>query len=113
MDEEADDFEYQVSQFIMQLLALIGVEDDYPTYKRNKISNLAEQTQMVLSAAEYLDEETVLNKLPFITVDEVQDILKRKDSEDMDRFGNLKANNNPFVEDEENPEEEENEAEKA
>ena len=93
LDEEADDFEYQVTQFIMQLLELIGIQDDYPSYKRNKISNQKEQTDMVLSASQYLDEETILNKLPFITVDEVQEILKRKDAEDMDRFGTLKAGN--------------------
>ena len=44
---------------------------------------------MVLSASEYLDEETILKKLPFITVDEVKDILSRKDAEDMDRFGTI------------------------
>ena len=106
MDEEADDFEYQITQFILSLLDLIGIEDEYPTFKRNKISNLTEQTNMVLSAADYLDEETVLNHLPFITVDEVQDILARKDSEDMERFGT----NTPqgF----ENPEDEETPAEK-
>lgn len=88
LDEEADDLDFQVTEFIQQLLSLIGI-DDYPTYKRNRVSNSKEQTDMILSAAEYLDEETVLNKLPFITVDEVQEILKRKDSEDMTRFGTL------------------------
>lgn len=85
LDEEADDLEYEVTQFITQLLALIGI-DDYPTYKRNKISNQSEQTAMVLSASEYLDDETILNKLPFITVDEVQEILKRKQVENENRL---------------------------
>lgn len=87
MDEEADEFEYEVSAFIYKLLGLLGIEDD-PTYKRNKISNQTEQTQMVLSASDYLDEETVLNKLPFITVDEVEKILKQKDAEDASTFIN-------------------------
>lgn len=81
IDEEADDLEYQVSLFITQLLDLVGIEDDYPTYKRNRIANQKEQTDMVLSAADYLDEETVLKHLPFITVDEVQDILEKKQEE--------------------------------
>lgn len=85
MDEEADDFEFQVSSFIKQLLKLIGIEDE-PLYKRNRISNMTEQTNMILSASEYLDQETILNKLPFVTVDEVDEILKRRDAEDMDRF---------------------------
>ena len=85
MDEEADDFEYQVVDFVQQLLKLMGTEDT-PIFKRNRISNEAEQTNMVLSAAEYLDTETILNKLPFITVDEVYNILAKIDQEAADRF---------------------------
>lgn len=86
LDEEADDLEFQVTKFIQQLLTLVGIKDEYPTYKRNRISNQAQQTSMVLSAAEYLDPQTVLQHLPFITVDEVEDILKRKEEEQMQRI---------------------------
>ena len=41
---------------------------------------------MVLMAATYLDDETILNKLPWLTPEEVQEILKRKDAENLDRF---------------------------
>lgn len=85
MDEEADDFEFQIAEFIYRILKLIGVEDT-PIFKRNRLSNQSEQTQMVLSAADYLDDETILKKLPFITVDEVAHILANKDSESMSRF---------------------------
>lgn len=85
MDEEADNFEYQIIEFVQQVLKLIGIEDT-PVFKRNRISNQTEQTNMVLSAAEYLDEETILNKLPFITVDEVAEILAKKDQESAERF---------------------------
>jgi len=85
MDEEADDFEYQIIEFIQQILSLMGIEDT-PIFKRNRISNQKEQTDMVLSAAEYLDDETVLSKLPFITVDEVADILLKKQQESEGRF---------------------------
>lgn len=80
MDENADDFEYQVIEFVQQILKLVGIEDT-PIFKRNRISNQKEQTDMVLEAAQYLDDETVLRKLPFITVDEIPDILTRKDAE--------------------------------
>lgn len=80
VDEEADDYEYQVTKFIKQILALMGISDN-PVFKRNRISNQKEQTDMVLSASEYLDEETVLNKLPFVTVDEVTEIMARKNME--------------------------------
>ena len=85
MDEEADDYEYQCIEFIQRILALQGI-DDTPTFKRNRISNQKEQTDMVLSAAEYLDDETILNKLPFISVDEVSAILAKKDEETADMF---------------------------
>ena len=85
LDEEADDFEYQVIECVQQILALIGIEDT-PIFKRNRISNQREQTEMVLSAAQYLDETTILNKLPFISPDEVQQILMRKDIEDKERM---------------------------
>jgi len=87
MDENADDFEYQIIEFIQQILVIMGEEVDVPIFKRNRISNQAEQVQMVLSEAAYLDEETILNKLPNITPDEVKEILERKDFESMDRMG--------------------------
>jgi hypothetical protein len=49
---------------------------------------------MIISAAEYLDDQTILDKLPWITVDEVDDILARKDGETMDRFEDTKTNKN-------------------
>lgn len=85
LDEEADDLEFQVTEFIQQLLELMGIEDT-PIYKRNRISNQTETTQMVLSAANYLDDETILRKLPFITVDEVMEILNRINQESTNRF---------------------------
>jgi len=86
MDEQADDYEYQIIEFITQLLRLLKLPEDTPIFKRNRISNQNEQTQMVLSAAEYLDDETVLKKLPFITVDEVAQILKAKKQEAENRY---------------------------
>ena len=100
MDEEADDFEYQVTEFIQQILKLIGIEDT-PVFKRNRISNQKEQTDMVLSAAEYLDDETILQKLPFVTVDEVAGILARKAQDSEDRFGEEESPEDEGSEDEE------------
>lgn len=85
MDEEADDFEYQVIEFINQILELLGIED-VPTFKRNRISNQMEQVQMVALEANWLDEETILKKLPNITVDEISQILANKTSEDMSKY---------------------------
>ena len=45
-----------------------------------------EQVQLVMLEAEHLDDETLLNKLPNITPDEVKDILKRRDEQDAERL---------------------------
>lgn len=88
MDEEASDFEYQVSEFIQRLLGLMGVEDA-PVFKRARISNQKEQVDMVMSEAQYLDRETILRKLPNIAPGEVQAIKDRLDAEDEERMGSL------------------------
>lgn len=87
MDEQADDLEKQVYEFMQLLLDMVGIQDT-PVLKRNRISNEKEQTDMVLSASDYLDEETILKKLPFVTIDEVAAILAKKDVENAERFSN-------------------------
>lgn len=85
LDENADDFEYQIILFVRQILALMGI-DDTPVFKRNRITNQLEQVQMVAMEAPYLDDETVLKKLPNITPDEIAAILAQKDAEQYGRF---------------------------
>ena len=80
MDEEADDFEYQIISFVHGVLNLMGIEDD-PTFKRNRVCNQPEQTQMVLSAADYLDRRTLMGLLPFIDSSQIDDILEAKERE--------------------------------
>lgn len=86
MDEEAADFEYQVSEFVQRVLALMGVEDQ-PVFHRTRISNQAEQVSMVVQEAQWLDQETILRKLPNIRPDEVPAILDRLAEEEQDRMG--------------------------
>ena len=83
MDEEAADFEYQISEFVQQLLALIGI-DDQPVFKRTRISNQLEQVQMISAEADWLDRETILRKLPNVSADEVPAILDRLDAQEQD-----------------------------
>ena len=60
---------------------------------------------MVMMAAEELDSETILNKLPWITPEEVEEILKRKAAEDLGRFDrNGKQQVNKTEEEEKNAE---------
>lgn len=84
MDNKVDQFEYCVIDFLQALFKIVGIEDD-PSFTRSKVTNQLEQTQMVLLAANYLDDETILNKLPWLTQEEVAEILKRKAAEDIVR----------------------------
>ncbi len=85
-DDKCGDFEYHISNTIYKILQLIGIEDE-PAYKWNRIANMTEETQMVMLAANYLDDEAILNHLPWITPEEVDGILKRRDAEDLNRLG--------------------------
>lgn len=84
MDNKVDQFEYCVIDFLQALFKIVGIEDE-PSFTRSKVTNQLEQTQMVLLAANYLDDETILNKLPWLTQEEVTEILKRKSAEDIER----------------------------
>ena len=41
---------------------------------------------MVMLAAQYLDDRTILSKLPFITVDEVEGIMQENATQTAERF---------------------------
>lgn len=84
-DDKCGDFEYCIRDFISKLLALLGIDDE-PSFKWNRIANQSEETQMVLTAAAYLDSETILNHLPWLTPEEVEKVLERKETEDYSRF---------------------------
>jgi Phage portal protein, SPP1 Gp6-like. len=82
LDNRADELEYCVIEFVQGLLRLVGVEDT-PKFKRNRLTNQTEETAMILSAATVLDQQTVLEHLPFLTPDEVQVIMDRMAEQQM------------------------------
>lgn len=86
LDENAADFEHWVSDAIVQLLALQGIEDT-PVFKRQRISNQKEQVEMLVQEAAWLDEATILRKLPNLTPDEVVAVMLANEDADMERFG--------------------------
>lgn len=88
LDENADDYEAQIIEFVQAMGRLIGVEDDdcVPLFKRNKIHNTTE-TINALSVADWLDTETKIKNTPFITVDEQELVIKRMANEGLRRFG--------------------------
>ena len=85
MDNKVDQFEYCVIEFLQALFKIVGIDDE-PSFMRSKITNQLEQTQMVLLAESYLDDETILSKLPWLTQEEIANILKRKSAEELERY---------------------------
>ena len=81
---------------VMNLTELALGKKYIPLFTRNKISNKKEQTDMVIECSSYLDNETILKHLPFLSSDEISTILKNKEAEDYEQFndGENKANNN-------------------
>lgn len=84
-DDKSGDFEYHIREFITKLFDLLGIED-VPSFKWNRIANQTEETNMVLSAASYLDDETILKHLPWIDTEEVEEIMARRTEAEASRF---------------------------
>lgn len=87
LNQKTDMFEYQVTDFIERLLALIGIEDS-PAYTRSTIVNKAEEVQTVLSAAEYLSEDYITKKVLEVMgdIDKAEEVIANRINEDMSRF---------------------------
>ena len=92
INQKTDQFEYQVTEFINGILTLAGIEDE-PTYTRSQMSNQSETLEMVLQAAEYLDDEYVTTKILTLLgdADKAKEVLKRKDAEAADRYKQMET----------------------
>ena len=85
MDNKCADFEYAVLDFVKNILDLAGINDE-PSFVWNKVVNEKEQTEMILSAAQYLTDEVIVRKLPFLTPEEAEEIIAQRDADQQDQF---------------------------
>lgn len=88
LDQKTNELKANIEEWIEAILELAGI-DDKPSFKKNRISNDTELTQNILSAAEYLDTQTILEKLPFVEKDEIKTILDRLVEEESARFESI------------------------
>lgn len=88
LDLKVDEFERQVTEFILKILELAGI-DDQPTYTRNKIINTQEEMQTLAIMEPWVDEVYMTKKALSIVGDGdmVEEIMKRRAAEDLGRFG--------------------------
>lgn len=87
MNAKADKFEFQVHEFLDNLLAIVGIEDE-ATFTRSVLVNGNETIQMLIQAGDYLSKDYVTEKILTILgdADKVQEVLKQMDEEDIDRL---------------------------
>ena len=80
------DLEPQVTEFIMAVLKLAGIDDE-PTYQRNRLINETEETQKIIMQAQYLDEEYIREKLLTVNgdIDMLDEINARIDADEYQR----------------------------
>jgi len=84
-DNKCADFEFMLIDFVQKVLALAGIDDE-PTFRWNRVVNQLEQTQMILSAASYLDDATIIKHLPFLTPEEAENVITAREGMEMDQF---------------------------
>lgn len=87
LNEKTDMFEYQVTEFIMSLFGLVGI-DDTPTYTRSLIVNKQEEIQSLVLAANYLSEDYITRKILEINgdIDETEKVIAERIENDVSRF---------------------------
>lgn len=92
-DNKVDQFEYCVLEFLQGLFAIVGMEEN-PTFTRSKIANQTEAMQTLMLAASYLDEEYITRKACAILgdPDAAEEIMRRKDAEDLERLSSVFRN---------------------
>ena len=88
LDNKVDQYEYCVLDFLQSIFELAGIQDN-PTFKRSKIVNQLEETQMVLMARDIIGDEMTRRKLPWLTPEEIDEIEKTMDAEDLSRMSGI------------------------
>lgn len=85
MDNKCADFEYFIIDFVQKILELAQIDDE-PSYVWNRMINQTEQTQMILSAANYLTDDMLIKKLPFLTPEEADEVIKGRKEMEVSQF---------------------------
>ena len=92
LNSKLNQFEYRVTDFVLGILALAGIEDE-PTYTRDYLINQQEMVQTLLLTAGTLPDDYIVGKLLEVLgdVDRKQEIL---DATAADAYGRFSAGGN-------------------
>lgn len=91
VDDKADEYEYQLIEFIQGILVIAGIEDN-PTFTRSKIVNTQEEIQTVITASTVLPEDYVTRKVLTLLGDgdQADEILKQMADDEFKRLNEEK-----------------------
>jgi hypothetical protein len=76
LDNKVDAYEGCVKKFFQGLFQVLEIQDE-PMFNRSRIVDQGELTQMVISAAPYLDKQTVVENLPFLAPKEQSRLVEK------------------------------------
>ena len=86
LNAKTDQYEYCVRDFLKRLLAVAGIEDT-PTFTRSIIVNNQEEMQLIVQAAQFLDQEYVTRKILELLGDgdKADEILDKMAADELER----------------------------
>ena len=92
LDSKTDEYEYCILDFLYKLLELAGIKDTV-SFTRSKIVNKSDEMQTILSAAEYLDTDTVTELICGVLgiADKTDNIIKQRRAEEISRTVHTKT----------------------
>lgn len=85
MDENARDFENQVTKFVRQILKVAGLPDAKPQYTHVRVSNTTETVNMILSEAAVIGDDMAIDLLPNLTPEQKEQAKAARMAESADR----------------------------
>ena len=87
LDMRANSYEYQLLDFVNQLLEFLGIEDN-ATFTRSPIVNKNEMIQALTMSASWLSEDYITRKLLelFGDGDKADDMIQERAAEDIQRL---------------------------
>ena len=107
LNSKADEYEYCIREFLDGILKVAGIEDE-PTFTRSIIVNRAEEVQLVLQSAQFLEQTYVTEKLLTILgdSDRAEEMIENMQADELDRFGGMEESDEDYEDVEEETEEE-------
>lgn len=105
MNAKADEFEYQILDFLKSIMMLANI-DDNPSFTRSYIINTQEEVTTVVASAQYLEESYVTEKILTLLGDgdKADQMIEELDANEIKRFDNIDATSVKITEEDQNAE---------